>query len=169
MVLRRLKFTDIIRIGVLLLSTSCSVFTGPERVNDRVHSIATTVNCQLSPTDCAAVNYAIAHLENSTSSMCQQRGSAARARYDAFGYGYRYGEGPANPQTAAYDMYTKRTNNPFGPPTDQNTYLNAGGVALLTEVMGGLIAHEEVHHSGTNLDQDPISGEAYQTGFACMM
>jgi len=67
-------------------------------------------------------------------------------------------------------MYVRAADDPFGPPTDRNTYVNVSGLALLTEWMGGLIAHEEMHHLGHNLgpNNDPIMGLAYQTGFTCI-
>lgn len=156
---------------IACLTTFTIACASPTMSNDnaeRVRRESMSLDCRMSATDCSSVSDAIGYLQSSSSPTCQQRGSEARARFEAFGYGFRYGTGPADPATAPYDMYVVPTNDPFGPPTNRNTYINASGSALLMEIMGGLIAHEEVHHSGFNLDSDPTTGLAYQTGYACM-
>jgi len=116
------------------------------------------LDCQMSIFSCLAVNSAIQHLEGSANPGCSQMGANARQRYEAFGYGFRNGSGNLDPETDDVDMYVKLEDNPFGPPTDRNTYVNPSGVVLITELMGGLIAHEEAHHLGIGHPQATDQG-----------
>ena len=141
----------------------------PASTNRRTQ-ISKNQDCRLSPANCEQISNAITHLESNSNSNCVQQGVSARARFNAFGYGFRAGEGATDPQTSAFDMYTLLGEGPLSLPTDRNTYVNVSGTFLLNEVMGGLIAHEEMHHLGYNLGigNDPLMGLSYQTGFTCM-
>jgi len=118
---------------------------------------------------CQQVSSAITYLEQSSQSACQQRGAAARGRFNAIGYGFRPGNGATSNATHDFDMYTSWDYNAIsGDYTNGNTYVNASGFTQLMEVMAGLIAHEEVHHSGQD-DPDHSANVAYPTQNSCIL
>lgn len=123
----------------------------------------------MSTAQCDEISAAITHLETSSQSHCQARGVAARARFNAIGYGFRYGNGATQSGTSDFDMYTSwNPNAQNGAYTDGNTYVNATGMIQLTEVMAGLIAHEEVHHMGQDNPQHTFN-QAYPTQNSCVL
>jgi len=126
-------------------------------------------DCRLSTAQCNEISDAITYLQQSFQVQCQQRGAAARGRFNAVGYGFRYGNGATNPATSDFDMYTSWNCGALsGSNTNGNTYVNTTGLIQINEVMAGLIAHEEVHHMGQD-NPDHTTNVAYPTQNSCVL
>jgi hypothetical protein len=87
-------------------------------------------------------------------------GEAARARYNAVGYGYRPAPSSVPNRLAYVQMY------PNGPgeytvsgwhAANGNVFVEEHGMEQLNEVIGGWIAHEEEHQLG-------MDGPGHNTG-----
>lgn len=147
----------------------CTAVSGPDISDLGTPSFTVVQDCRLASPSCDQINKAISFLENSSQPRCRQLGATARARFNAVGFGYRYGDGAMNGLVSDFDMYTSWNPNPLtGAFTDGNTYVNASGLLVSRETMAGLLAHEEEHHQGRD-DPQHNSNSAYPTQNACTL
>jgi hypothetical protein len=154
---------------VVLFSAAqgCTAVTDPG-IPEVENSLLNVVqDCRLATLSCDQINKAITFLQNSNQPQCRELGEAARARFNAIGFGFRYGDGAMNDLVKDFDMYTSWNPNPLtGAVTDGNTYVNASGLLLSRESMAGLLAHEEMHHQGRDGGQHE---SIYATQRACTL
>lgn len=147
----------------------CTAVTGPGISDVETRRSTVVQDCRLATPSCDQINKAISFRENSSQPRCRELGATARARFNAVGFGYRYGDGAMNGLVSDFDMYTSWNPNPLtGAFTDGNTYVNASGLLVSRETMAGLLAHEEEHHQGRD-DPQHNSNSAYPTQNACTL
>ena len=118
------------------------------------------LDCTLGTFVCSQVDAAISQLQARSNFSCAAAGSAARARYNATGYGFRPAVYDVAPEFDAHVIMEVNWLMPseYG-PTDDNTYLHGSFFSRDTERQAGLLAHEEIHQLGWD-------NAAEQTGVA---
>ena len=121
------------------------------------------LDCTLGTFVCSQVDAAISQLQARSNFSCAAAGSAARARYNATGYGFRPAVYDVAPE---FDAHVIMEVNWLMPSeyglTDDSTYLRGLFFRVIIERQSGLLAHEQMHQLGWD-------NSAEQTGVANQM
>ena len=107
------------------------------------------LDCTLGTFVCSQVDAAISQLQARSNFSCAAAGSAARARYNATGYGFRPAVYDVAPE---FDAHVIMEVNWLMPSeyglTDDSTYLRGLFFRVIIERQSGLLAHEQMHQLG---------------------